>query len=226
MQKAKSQRKSTEASSNRNKSNSDSKQKKGDKIDESQSKLARSSDTHSVINETNVEAQLNDLCPACADGNYPSDAHKCYTCDKSVHVFPECSVSIGAEEGYGEQRQCIECHQKDEQIEESEITNALNSKETWTRNRKPSRYLKKQPNWGLVPINKKTSIALLLNENGITTVYTINKKKIVLSNSCAIDSVIQLIAAALAYHPAYILLMANKFQGIFRIANMMANGYL
>lgn len=49
-------------------------------------------------------------CPACANNDIPSGAHKCYKCGKNVHAFPPCSNAInGEEEGYGEKRICRSC---------------------------------------------------------------------------------------------------------------------
>lgn len=185
-------------------------------------------------NDENVGPQIDVVCPVCADGNMPTGAHKCFSCDKPVHVLVECSISIGAEEGYGEIRHCISCHRSsaNKQIDQSETAKALNAQEIWARKKssQKGKYLKSKPNYGQVPVNKKVAISLLMNENRLKTVYTINKKKIVLSNTCAIDSVIQLIAAAYAYHSAYRLSLAmisnKKDDGILHIAIMLATGYL
>ena len=44
-------------------------------------------------------------CPACKNGHFPSDAHKCITCGKAVHIFIECSSPApDAQEDYGQAR--------------------------------------------------------------------------------------------------------------------------
>ncbi|CAH2979386.1 unnamed protein product [Chilo suppressalis] len=52
----------------------------------------------------------NKQCIACKDGNFPTGAHKCIRCKKNVHILDGCSISINnQDEGYGEQRLCIDC---------------------------------------------------------------------------------------------------------------------
>lgn len=195
-------------------------------------------------NTANVE------CIACKDGNYPTGLHKCFFCNKSVHLFDGCSYSINDEEGCGEKRQCMQCYrlnketsepktfdasnsQESNELEtveasnsqetnESEIAEALNSQETWSKsNKKPSKYMKTVPNWGLVPINKKISIPRFENGNLSKTGFSVNRKTVSLSNTCAFDSIVQLIAAAYAYNPTY---RSSFSDGIFMIARMMAEG--
>lgn len=49
-------------------------------------------------------------CIACRAGDFPGGAHKCISCNKSVHAFDGCSISISTEdEGYGEKRLCLAC---------------------------------------------------------------------------------------------------------------------
>lgn len=174
----------------------------------------------SAPNETDENDDLKIACPACADGNLPSGAHKCVSCNKPVHILDGCSISIGAEEGYGEKRKCVECFG-------SEQFGSLNSQEKWSKktSKKSSKYTKPVANWGLVPVNKKVAISILTNENRSKNYYIIDNKRIKITNTCAIDAVIQVIAAAYAYHPAYRLEMANE-DGIFNIARMMATGYV
>lgn len=172
-------------------------------------------------------------CPVCADGNMPDGAHKCFSCNKPVHVLDECSLSIGDEEGYGEMRQCVACFHSTSRNEaeaeaETETTHSLNQQEVWVRKRniKSSKYLRNVPNWGVLPINKRVDIPLLINGSRSTNTYTINRKKINLGNTCAIDSVIQLITAAYAYHSAYRMSSINETDEICKIALMLANGYV
>lgn len=174
-----------------------------------------------------IDTQTSDaVCAACTVGNMPT-AHKCHKCSKFVHLLAGCSVSIGAEEGYGEARECISCYQSAKsQIDHSERAKALNEREIWEKNQRKTRgkYLNPQPNFGLVPVNKKVAITLLMNENITKTVVTIDKVKMKLSNSCAIDSTIQLIAAGIAYHPKYRLYMSRAHEGILEIAKLLVTG--
>lgn len=101
----------------------------------------------------------------------------------------------------------------------------MHEKAGYENQKKSSKYLKPQPNFGLVPINKKATIPLLINENRITTVYTIDKQKRSFANSCGIDAPLTLTAAGFAYHRAYSLsMMANKNNEFLHIAKMMATG--
>lgn len=169
-------------------------------------------------------------CPACNSGNSPTDAHKCIVCDKAVHIFTECSVSIGDEEGYGERRKCIACHQAFLQNAKKQMTTAkeMNYKEKWQRKTKSksSKYTKSAPNWGLVAINKKVKIARLVNGNLSKTLYTINRRKFKPSNTCGPDSAIQLIASAYAYNPTYRALIENENDGVFEVAKLLAKKYV
>lgn len=169
------------------------------------------------------ESHGNAACPACADGNMPSGAHKCHSCKKNVHVLVQCSVSIGAEEGYGELRKCIPCYRSVKgRSEQSEPTQEINEQEKLTQNKRSTngKYVRPQPNFG--PVNKKV-IPLLLNASKSKTDYSVKNNRIKLSNTCAIDSVIQLIAAAYAYHPKFRSEMVIKEVGVFNIAKVMAD---
>lgn len=202
-------------------------------VQDSQEKLNANDD----VDEQQIDNASNEIvenavtpneiaCPVCADENLPSGAHKCFQCNKSVHILVECSISIGDDEGYGEMRQCIACFRSTAN-KESTQSEALNEEETWMggkKNTKPSKYMKSVPNWGLAPVNKRVGIPPLLNENLSRTVYTINKKKINLTNTCAIDSLIHLIAGAYAYHPAYRLSQVANDEPILEISRMLANG--
>ena len=53
-------------------------------------------------------------CPVCRNGHTPSGAHSCVVCKKFVHIFDECSKSIGDEEGFGQKRICLICYATDD----------------------------------------------------------------------------------------------------------------
>lgn len=169
-------------------------------------------------------------CPACRNGDLPAGAHKCMVCEKSVHPFDECSLSIGDEEGYGERRKCVACHQIGEiKSCEKQLLNAkeMNHNERWNRpsRSKSSKYTKPVPNWNLIEMNKRVRIGCLANENLIQTVYNIGGAKVKLSNTCGIDSPTQLTATAIAYHQLYRSSIANENDGIFKIAKALASKY-
>lgn len=84
--------------------------------------------------------------------------------------------------------------------------------------------MKPVPNWGILSVNKKVDIPRLENGNLSKTGFLIKRKKVFLTNTCAIDSVIQLIAAAYAYNPSYRRSLPVITSGLFLIAKMMADG--
>lgn len=171
-------------------------------------------------------------CPACSNGDSPAGAHKCIVCDKAVHPFDGCSVSIGDEEGYGEQRKCIACHQAEAvetRSKENQVLDAkdMNHEEKWQRTSKSntSKYTQSVKNWNLIAINKKVQIGCLVNENLKQIVYKNGPKKFKLSNTCAIDAAIQLIATAIAYNSVYRTSVIHEKDGIFEIAKALAAKY-
>lgn len=171
-------------------------------------------------------------CPACSNGDSPAGAHKCIVCDKAVHPFDGCSVSIGDEEGYGEQRKCIACHQAESvetRCKKKQVIDAkdMNHEEKWNRSSKSnsSKYTQPVKNWNLIAINKKVKIGCLVNENLKQTVYKNGPNKFKLSNTCAVDAVIQLIATAIAYNTEYRKSVRNENDGIFEIAKALAAKY-
>lgn len=182
--------------------------------------------------EERDHSQHRVACIACADGNTASGAHKCMYCNKAVHIFAECSISMGEEEGYGEKRQCIDCYNKKSVKstldKETESAQALRVEEKWAKNpkksTKTSKYLQTVPNYGLTPVNNKMSIPLLINANRNKTGHTVKGKKIILGNTCAIDSLIHLIAAAYSYHREYNLNVIGIKDPIFDISRMLATG--
>lgn len=96
----------------------------------------RTKHTEKNEEETNSRDEITS-CPVCNDGNRPTGLHKCYTCDKSVHLMDGCSVSIGNEEGCGEKRQCMQCQSNEQK--QSETTKAFNMEEKWSKKTDPSR---------------------------------------------------------------------------------------
>lgn len=68
-------------------------------------------------------------CPACKNNDLPSGAHKCYICEKNVHVLDACSKSAGEEEGFGEKRICRACQQMSPNTTKN--ISSLNAVENW-----------------------------------------------------------------------------------------------
>lgn len=147
--------------------------------------------------EANTEVYGSHLltCPACKDGNFPSNAHKCVVCGRSVHIFPECSDSIGDSEGYGERRMCKICKHRQIQQQNSLIT-GMGHKEQWNRKSKretkKSKYLAPAPNWNLNHhFDKNVKLGFLQNGNMSSRVYIINKEFVGLRNTSTFDALAQ-----------------------------------
>lgn len=132
-------------------------------------------------------------CVACANNDEPTGAHKCAVCGKNVHVFPECSVTCGDAEGYGEKRICISCHESENAVPKS--SQEMHYKETWGKKpqKTSSKYMRAMPNWSLnTNINKKTKIGLLRNGNLTSTTHKAGSREVVgLTNTCTVDSFMQ-----------------------------------
>lgn len=149
-------------------------------------------------------------CIACTRNDFPSGAHKCWKCGKSVHILPGCSISCGDEEGYGQMRECVACSfEKNVVVAEpssgkcsepiSTVVAAIremDSKENWNkalkRKAKKSKYLTSAPNWHLnTNIDKKVKIGILSNGNFSKVIYKVNQQIIALRNTCGFDSIAQ-----------------------------------
>lgn len=161
----------------------------------------------------------NIKCIACQNKDYPSDAHQCYLCQSNVHIFPGCSESIGKEEGYGEKRICIDCFKTprlDERLSMKHNENWMNLgnspkktkiknenivvKEKSIGNSQKALYLgqsKEKLKEALTFLNFK-SIPVLQNggNDQLKFVKFPEKVKVSLTNTCAHDSVFQIILAA------------------------------
>lgn len=140
-------------------------------------------------------------CPICAKGQYPSTAHFCVVCRKTVHLISQCSVPVrGEEEGYGQKRVCHGCQQLDHKALQSLISSQ--EEENWRglgQIRSKSRYLKRDfvQNEFIVD-DKLTTLPIM--KNGNTTelkAVRIKNKSISLTNTCGFDSVFQLSLCAL-----------------------------
>lgn len=162
-----------------------------------------------------------DICIACARGNYPAGGHQCSECGKNVHIFLGCSVAVpNAEEGYGQPRLCIACNAK-HVMEEADVAGARVF-ENWCNqvvldNEKKERKRRQESD----AINEKTSkkkalytgknkqkikdmlacqphqsLPILKNGNDPDLQpNTIDKKLYSLRNTCAFDSLYQILLA-------------------------------
>lgn len=173
-------------------------------------------------------------CTACKNGDMPTGMHKCIVCKSNVHILDGCSVSIGNDEGSGEARKCMKCFaNENESIEESRAQSTsqsqtvceMNYKDKWQKKKpraKSSKYMGTVPNFDLIEIHKKVKIGHLVNGSLSKTSYKVGKISICLENTCAVDSIIQLIAVSYAYNSTYRSFVDNNSDQIFEIAKLMA----
>lgn len=152
-------------------------------------------------------------CIACKNNHAPSGAHKCITCGKNVHVLPECSVSIGDQEGHGQKRICKACSlsskrklsddpvvKPSKKVVKSQDSIEMNYTEKWGKKKethkktKQSKYLKTDPLWKLkmsINTNDVPNIGILANGNILKTIYKIDGESVALENTCPFDAVLQ-----------------------------------
>lgn len=184
--------------------------------------------TKSISNEQASENEVS--CMVCRNGHYPSDAHSCIECGKYVHIFDGCSFSVDGSEGYGStsNRICVECNaRKTKNAQSVKTTEALNTVDSWKKGRnKSSYYLKPNPQFDLINVDKKQCISLLKNGNLFRHPQQLGRKRIVFNNTCTCDAVIQAIAGAYAYHPPYRLFVEKQKGDVFELAKILAKKYV
>lgn len=180
-------------------------------------------------------------CAACKRGDNPTGLHTCVSCSKPIHLFDDCSVDIGDEEGCGQKRMCMSCHTNGTPNTEQQIATSIASKDSksltiqemnyvdiWQKKNqrtgiKHSKYMKSVQNWSLVDIEKKVKIGHLINGNLSKTAHKVDGKLVNLQNTCALDCVIQLLAASYAYNKTYKSFVdVNAKDDIFEIAKLLA----
>lgn len=171
------------------------------------------------------------LCPACKNGDFPSDAHKCIICSAKVHVLDECSVSIGNEEGYGEKRKCIGCHTSNtsninEINEDLILENWGNEALGPEKKRKKKNYLDKDPTIVLYNDQSPTkSIVIGILQNGSLSKLSpvlINSKHFVVTNTCAFDSIVHALCVSMCDSPLYYQFINSKKEDLL-LFNLVCN---
>lgn len=152
-------------------------------------------------------------CVACRTGDLPTGLHRCLKCNKPVHLFG-CSVeALGTEEGCGEGRICIECDEK------NNLSIEHNAVENWKRKgqlvdligkkaRSARSYLNQQPGFEHVDLNQKGKVPrIILLKNGLTfknkPILVTGVGKVLVTNSCSIDSLLTLMACSAADSQKY-----------------------
>lgn len=148
---------------------------------------------------------LND--ETCSDStneeDYPTGLHKCMFCKKSFPIFG-CSVSKpDGNEDYGQKRICKDCDRKKSEKTEINATEVWKKKQISKKKRSSHSYLVSQSGFEHVDFNKKGSIKtifLLKNGNSFTNraIMVPGVGKMVLSNTCSVDSMLSILASSAA----------------------------
>ncbi|CAI6370091.1 unnamed protein product [Macrosiphum euphorbiae] len=159
-----------------------------------------------IVTSTTDKCQstLKSTCHACNNGDFPTGAHKCIECNKPIHLFG-CSISIqGTEEGYGECRICFDCDKIKSTLAETNATENWNRKSMIEKKKRSSRsYLNLQPGFEFLDLNKRgniTPVVLLKNGNSLINkpIMVPSVGKVVLNNTCSVDSVLSILATSAA----------------------------
>lgn len=160
----------------------------------------KSKDMSQDIN-TSLQKGQPKLCPACSNGDVPSGAHTCTICKVAVHALNECSLTYG-EEGYGQERICLSCFS----LEGSQNILATRETENWrglilnNNKKRKARYLGDDPR-GIQDALTWRSAKLPIMKNGSSTelqAVKIEDQSYCLINTCAFDSLLQIVVSALA----------------------------
>jgi hypothetical protein len=128
----------------------------------------------------------------------PSGAHTCNICKVAVHALNKCSLTYD-EEGYGQKRICIPCSL----LEGSQNILATRETENWrglNNKKRKARYLGDDP-CGVQDALTWRSAKLPIMRNGSSTelqAVKIDDQNYCLINTCAFDSVLQIVLAALS----------------------------
>jgi len=145
---------------------------------------------------------LND--ETCSDStneeDYPVGLHKCMFCKKSFPIF---SCSVSKPDGNGQKRICKDCDRKKSEKTEINATEIWKKKQISKKKRSSHSYLVSQPGFEHVDFNKKgsiTTIFLLKNGNSFTNraIMVPGVGKMVISNTCSIDSMLSILASSAA----------------------------
>lgn len=143
----------------------------------------------------------SEQCPACSDQNLPTGAHKCTDCNKSVHLLSGCSYPLpfSQEEGYGQQRLCKNCYIRRENFSEDQAVENWKGLALPPKKRKRSSYLEPNEEFKNIDFSSKRNsnpIGLLRNGNTDLKPILWNGVNVILTNTCAYDSIIQIFSSA------------------------------
>lgn len=182
-------------------------------------------DENPSVNENDeyVPAEKNDenptepyptVCPACANGDSPEGAHKCFNCGRAVHALEQCSVPRSRDEsseGYGQSRICLDCFSNS--LSESTRVQAGKKFEDWggevskssqKKRKRGGLYLGGNPKYirDKLHFDNHRSLPILKNgsDSSIKAVHWRNKE-ITLWYTCHSDAIFQLILAGSSDYP-------------------------
>lgn len=160
--------------------------------------------TRTFLEEPTVNtnsSDTNNSCPACQNNDQPTEAHICCLCQRNVHALPQCSLPFDdAEEGYGQRRICMMC----KNIENIKDILASREVENWrglerAKPRKTALYLGKSKHKLIDSLTCKKTAEIPILKNGNTLSLKslhINDENYTISNTCAFDSIFQILLAA------------------------------
>lgn len=169
-------------------------------------------------------------CLTCSNGDFPTGAHRCVQCTKPIHLFG-CSVkNIDSDEGYGETRICLTCIECNTETNAEEKWQKKGKSTTFKNSRSKKSYLNPQAGFENLDLNKKGSekqIVFLKNGNTFNnkprTIKNIGK--VILRNTCSVDSILTSLAYAAAdssnYHFITLLLFLVKHEKSDRTAKFI-----
>jgi len=172
--------------------------------------------TNNLDKKLNESQQINEEvsgilhpCLACSNGNFPTGAHRCVQCAKPVHSFG-CSVkNIDSDEGYGETRICLTCEEYNKETNAEEQWQKKGKSTTFKNRRSKKSYLNPQAGFENLDLNKNGSgKQIVFFKNGNTfndkpqTIKNIGK--VILRNTCSVDSILTSLAYAAADSSNYL----------------------
>lgn len=182
----------------------------------------KNENTLQIIN-VSLQKDQPKSCPACNNGDIPSGAHTCNICKVVVHALDNCSLTYD-EEGYGQKRICIPCSL----LEGSQNILATRETENWrglNKNRKrKARYL--DDPCGIQDALTWRSAKLPIMRNGSSTelqAVKIEDQNYCFINTCAFDSVLQIVLAALSDYKDFET-EVYYFKNLFKVKSYVLSG--
>jgi hypothetical protein len=170
-------------------------------------------DLDEKVNENQqINKEASDIlhpCLACSNGNFHTGAHRCVQCTKPVHLFGFSVKNIDSDEGYGETRISLTCVECNTETNAEEQWQKKGKSTTFKNSRSKKSYLNPQAGFVKLDLNKKGSekqIVFLKNGNTFNNKpQTIkNIGKVILRNTCSVDSILTYLAYAAADSSNYL----------------------